>query len=269
MNKKYALERLSINAKTKRTHLDPANINEPLSVGEMLDIVHVLNNLTDDIEKFKDKINSKLTKVAHSKRSIVGTMLLRHLFLFSFVWQVVNVSVVTFAYPKKGQSELSREEQNVVIGVMAAFQTIHLGLVFFTSIRLCKKVLHKKAAPLFVAQSFLSTLLMFAGMYSLLQCISPDCFQGINKDDIHTVLAIRFIYFSTATMTTAGYGDVVPHSWAAQILVICQMLVALTYTVIIFTQGLAHFNTPYILRKKQNGADDMIDEAHQSLLYNS
>jgi len=266
MGDKYVLGRLSVGAKAKHL-IDPARLNEPLTLEELLDLVHVLNNLSNDIDAFKEKINVKLTKVAQSRRSYIGTMLLRHLFLFSFVWQVINVVVATLLYPTKGQGELGPKELAVVLGLMAAFQAIHLFLVFITSIKLCRKVLHKKAAPLFVAQSFLSTLLMYSGMYTLIYCIFKDAFLGLKDSDTPLIVATRLLYFSTATMTTAGYGDVTPARWFTELLVTSQMLVSLTYTVIIFTQGLAHFNTPYIIPKKKEDYD-LVDEARISLLTN-
>jgi len=262
---KYVLGRLNNGSKSKKT-MDPARLNEPITLEELLELVHVLNNLSVDIDAFKDKINKKLTKEAHSKRSYIGTMLLRHLFLFSFVWQVVNVVVATFLYPTKGQGELNTEELAVVVSLMASFQILHLLLVFITSIKLCRKVLHKKAAPLFVAQSFLSTLLLYGGMYTLIYCMLPDAFAGLHANDTPIVVATRLLYFSTATMTTAGYGDITPTRWFTELLVTSQMLVSLTYTVIIFSQGLAHFNTPYIIPKKKN--DHIVEEARRSLLMN-
>lgn len=44
-----------------------------------------------------------------------------------------------------------------------------------------------------------------------------------------------------------GYGDVVPAVWYTQLIVTSEMLLSVTYTVVIFAQGLSHFNTPLIL----------------------
>jgi len=263
---KYLLQNLT--SSRRSTYLDPANLTEPLTVAEMLDVMHILNNLSGDIDAFKEKINTKLVKVVHNKRSYVGTMLLRHLFLFSFVWQVINVILATVLYPKRGQSDLNPQELTILISIMAVFQVIHLGLVFVTSIKLCRKVIHKTAAPLFVAQSFLSTLFMYSGMYSLIFCVFPNSFAGVNPEESHISIAARFLYFSTATMTTVGYGDVNASYWVSEVVVSTQMLISLTYTVIIFTQGLAHFNTPYIIPKKKND-DDVINEARHTIMVNS
>jgi len=48
-------------------------------------------------------------------------------------------------------------------------------------------------------------------------------------------------------MTTVGYGDVTPAEWYTQLIVISEMFLSVTYTVVIFSQGLSHFNTPLIL----------------------
>lgn len=65
-----------------------------------------------------------------------------------------------------------------------------------------KEGFRSSAANLLIAQTFAS-LFLLAGLFV------PDAFSGITFEDT-TGLASQLIYFSFATLTTVGYGDIVP-----------------------------------------------------------
>jgi len=181
------------------------------------------------------------------KNPVIGHKILRHLFLLSFAWQVANVVLICVADKFANQGSMD-ENYDIGVAFMLFFQLLHLVFVIVTSIKLCKQVLHKTASPLFVVQSFLSTIFLFAGLYTLLHRIMSDCFYGFSMYEssdsalVSLQIFIKFLYFSTATMTTVGYGDVTATMWYTQLLVTCEMLLSVTYTVVIFAQGLSHFN---------------------------
>lgn len=72
---------------------------------------------------------------------------------------------------------------------------------------------------------------MWAYIYVLVEDISPNSFRlnlpqdalapGLGRTDL---LISKFIYFSFVTMTTLGYGDIVPHSELAETLVITEAI---------------------------------------------
>lgn len=100
-------------------------------------------------------------------------------------------------------------------------QVIQLVIVISTSLKLARK--KNEVTLSFLAQSYVSVTLAFAGIYVVVFLIDPHkrpFSVKCNKDDpscSHSAsntefwsTVYRFIYFSLGTMTTTGYGDVVP-----------------------------------------------------------
>ena len=56
---------------------------------------------------------------------------------------------------------------------------------------------------------YLTVAIIFASLYTFVGTLVPEAFSGMIVED-SPALASRLIYFSFATMTTTGYGDVAP-----------------------------------------------------------
>jgi hypothetical protein len=56
---------------------------------------------------------------------------------------------------------------------------------------------------------YLMVAVIFAALFMFLGTVVPNAFQGMKIED-NPALASQLIYFSFATMTTTGYGDVAP-----------------------------------------------------------
>lgn len=56
---------------------------------------------------------------------------------------------------------------------------------------------------------YLTVAVIFASLYTFVGTLAPKAFSGMIVED-NPELASRLIYFSFATMTTTGYGDVAP-----------------------------------------------------------
>jgi ion channel len=56
---------------------------------------------------------------------------------------------------------------------------------------------------------YLTVAVIFAALYTFMGTLVPKAFTGMKVEDSPT-LASQLIYFSFATMTTTGYGDVAP-----------------------------------------------------------
>ncbi|MFZ6767101.1 potassium channel family protein [Undibacterium sp. Di26W] len=71
--------------------------------------------------------------------------------------------------------------------------------------------------------------------FGLLYYILPDCFFKGGEGNFQFQSIIEAIYFSGATMTTLGYGDISPKHWVTQILVIFQLFCGMTLALVSFT----------------------------------
>lgn len=71
----------------------------------------------------------------------------------------------------------------------------------------------------------------------LMRRYQPDVWSGsqlqgkITSDDYVIKSFVVFIYYSTATITSTGYGDVYPNSWYLYLLVSTEMLLGVLYQV--------------------------------------
>ena len=52
--------------------------------------------------------------------------------------------------------------------------------------------------------------LAFGVIFRLIEALSPGSFKGIEPDETHDQLAADLLYFSVITLSTTGFGDIVP-----------------------------------------------------------
>ena len=104
---------------------------------------------------------------------------------------------------------------------------------------------HTTVSIWFLVQSYLSTVLLFAGFYVIAFKINPDTFPAmLDMNDKVPSPFISFcsaLYVSTYMMTSVGVGDIFPATWVAQLLCICQMLLGVAYSTVVIALGIASF----------------------------
>ncbi|WP_242928793.1 ion channel [Pontibacter vulgaris] len=85
----------------------------------------------------------------------------------------------------------------------------------------------------FIALNTLLFIISYAIDYICLYEIDSSSFAGISQQGMFVSRLITFFYFSVATFSTAGYGDITPSSTTAQLLTSAEMLLAWGLTILV------------------------------------
>jgi len=80
--------------------------------------------------------------------------------------------------------------------------------------------------------SVFATVILFAAIYSVIYLYVPNSFVGLNGN---TALdeCVNVLYFSAATFTTVGYGDIYPVASIAKVFVSIEMMAFFVFFVIL------------------------------------
>ena len=88
---------------------------------------------------------------------------------------------------------------------------------------------------------YISSTLMYAGFYLLLDYALEDPFDwnevDLNKTFIRKMFAM--LYFSTSQQTLCGVASITPKQWTASIVAAVQMMVGITFSIVIISIAIA------------------------------
>lgn len=104
---------------------------------------------------------------------------------------------------------------------------------------------------------FLMLTLVFAEAYRILGAVDPDAIQYVD-DHLPEHLPPgyshdRFTYFSVVTITTLGYGDIVPISSAARALVQIEAIVGQLYMALVLAWLVGLYMTEHVRAREHRG----------------
>jgi hypothetical protein len=83
---------------------------------------------------------------------------------------------------------------------------------------------------------FMIVGIVYAWLYTLLETLHPGSFTITEASQSYKDLFSHFLYFSFATMTTLGFGDMIPTRSLAKSLVVFQGMIGLLYPVIMIAR---------------------------------
>jgi hypothetical protein len=83
---------------------------------------------------------------------------------------------------------------------------------------------------------FMIVGIVYAWLYTLLETLHPGSFTITEASQSYKDLFSHFLYFSFATMTTLGFGDMIPTRSLAKSLVVFQWMIGLLYPVIMIAR---------------------------------
>eukprot|EP00003_Mantamonas_plastica_P022820 TRINITY_DN3951_c0_g1_i3.p1 TRINITY_DN3951_c0_g1~~TRINITY_DN3951_c0_g1_i3.p1 ORF type:complete len:331 (+),score=44.17 TRINITY_DN3951_c0_g1_i3:242-1234(+) len=242
---------------------DTDSVNESESIRELIDTVMSLETTLTSLKKRirlkADELDIEPEHYFHkpTKKPKIRPVLVNNLLVLTALWQTLNVGILSLMDDAvvDGQSVTTLD---VGLGIMIFFQLLLLIFMIAISIKLAKQIKHRSVTTLFLARSYVSTCLLFAGIYTLIFRIDPKSFTGIFEHEVGErannvpifLLFVKFLYFSITTMTTVGYGDLIPRLWYSYLVVNIEMLVSVTYITVIFGRGLSYFSQPLLVPPK-------------------
>jgi hypothetical protein len=121
------------------------------------------------------------------------------------------------------------------LGCFVAF----LGFVVFEFLLFVLRSRRVDSEVLSAAVSiYLLLALLWASVYAFVAVVSPGAISGLGGAD-RPVNGFDALYFSVLTMTTVGYGDMVPVSSAARMLVMLQAVTGTMYLAVLVARLVA------------------------------
>lgn len=167
--------------RTKRGRNGPINDAVVTVSHEQLEELLTALDTTSDLIKQVGMNSLELENLTRRRRPHrIPKCVTSKLLLLTVFWQILNIAAVSiveaFANQSKGDDKAQEKTIYLVsIIVIVVFQAANLILVIFTTIKLTKQIMHQTVTKSFLAQSFLSTTLLYAGLYTLVykfDCIS-------------------------------------------------------------------------------------------------
>eukprot|EP00042_Codosiga_hollandica_P038555 m.314757 g.314757 ORF g.314757 m.314757 type:complete len:301 (+) comp55422_c1_seq8:398-1300(+) len=205
---------------------------------ELQDLISALKKLLRSLESCEFAPASE--PVPQKKRRI-SNLWVENLLLITFVWQALTLLVLWVI----DNSTSSDSNAGVIAAIvsLAVFEFVHVVVIVSVSVKLSKQLVHRTAKDSVLAQSYLSTLILFAGIYTLSYRIAPQHWVGVDDVLSSSSYALdvfaKFFYFSTVTMTCTG-GEIHPFDcWYLYLIVTFECLLGILYGACIFSRGLA------------------------------
>ncbi len=127
--------------------------------------------------------------------------------------------------------------------LLPAWAFLTLGLVFllFVLWHLLKFILSTPRVDSEVlcagVTAYLMLGLLWALAYTLTESLQPEAFAfTAGTADAHTMKGVTALYFSFITLSTVGYGDILPVSGAARMLALMEATVGVFYTTVLIAR---------------------------------
>ena len=114
--------------------------------------------------------------------------------------------------------------------ILATFAMLHLKSSYHS-----KSPVH---ALVLTFVSYINIIIVFAILFIVIGDVFGDTFSSTSSNFLCKDL-INPIYFSFVTITTLGYGDLSPQTWAGKLLVIAQILIGILTIVVIVQRVIA------------------------------
>jgi len=108
-------------------------------------------------------------------------------------------------------------------------------------------MLKYKVEGKFMAQTYLATVITFAGLYFIIYRFQPDSweFGSVDKmeDNIALTQYIRMLYLSVSAATLCGAANIQPRYWYVTLILCFQSLINFVYFASILAQTIGNYHS--------------------------
>ncbi|XP_041378348.1 uncharacterized protein LOC121390568 isoform X2 [Gigantopelta aegis] len=212
------------------------------------ELVNVLDNTKAILQSYIQQMESRVPEVQPPRRQCCQYLrrkilpkLSRNISVVTVILQGFNLMILTLIdiWPKK-------DDKIVMIFSsisMIILQLFNLIAIVYTSYKLARQMYKRKVNGILLAQNYLATILLFAGLYTLTYRIDKKSWKFVQEDlssnpVMVVVLYSKFLFFSVSTATLCGSDNALPVEWYNCIFAAIQMLLSFVYFASILGQAI-------------------------------
>jgi len=158
-----------------------------------------------------------------------GLFHLPNLYKFSFV---ILIGVVVFFIGRKDIGDKMVNE--AILFIYCVAKTIYFFSLLFDRIKeTADHQVNYKDILTFIGYNAMLIVTSYAIDYLCLYEIDKNSFSGITMHEQFLPHIITFLYFSIATFSTAGFGDIAPTTITARLLISAEMMLSWFLTILV------------------------------------
>ncbi|GFY52322.1 uncharacterized protein TNIN_257181 [Trichonephila inaurata madagascariensis] len=120
-------------------------------------------------------------------------------------------------------------------------------LVAFATAVLSRQMINYKVEGKLMAQTYLATVITFAGLYFMIYRIEPESWDFGDENKMKGQLAIgqfiKLLYLSVSAATLCGAANIQPNSWYVILIVCFQSLINFVYFASILAQTIGNYHS--------------------------
>lgn len=153
---------------------------------------------------------------------------------FTIILQLVFLVLLTIVDNLPRTDTGKKLAQQIGSFGMMILQIANLAIVMVISAQLAKQLKRRKVSGILLIQSYLATVLLFAGIYTATFRFDTKSWKFIEEDKTANPVLIveiycKFLFFSVSTGTLCGAADALPKAWYTAIFASIQMLLSFMY----------------------------------------
>jgi len=216
-------------------------------VGLLMDNIDHLTQLVDSridvtVEQMTARYRDYLmTSSRHPALARLADVLFRRgCLVFSLCHQLLQMAVLTVL----GVCKASEDSLRVAYIILLLLDVLHLILLTMVTVELVQRMIRRVAKLLYIIQLHFTLVLLYAGIFTLIELLLPGSFNGINSADYtgyfrNLHLYLDFLYFSDMASASIGFGDITPRILLTRFVVVSQSVFSVVFLSILMSNWIS------------------------------